>query len=69
ARTGSLIDSRLERLVLSCLEKDRERRPASAEELRAALSKIELSAPWSRERALGWWSEHLPPNAESSAAH
>jgi hypothetical protein len=50
----------LERLVLACLEKDREQRPRSAEALRQALAAVPLPEPWSRERAASWWRENLP---------
>ena len=66
-RTGLSINAELERLVLLCLEKDRERRPASAEALRAALSQIDWAEPWTRERALVWWAEHLTPLPSTSS--
>jgi eukaryotic-like serine/threonine-protein kinase len=49
----------LERLVLSCLQKDRDLRPASAEVLRLELSRLSFGEAWTRERALAWWAEHL----------
>jgi serine/threonine-protein kinase len=64
-RLGKPIAPALERVVLGCLQKDRDLRPKSAEELRTQLACIELEAPWSRDRAQAWWSEHLPTRSES----
>lgn len=58
-RTQTPLDPELDRLVLSCLHKDRDQRPASAEALRLALSKIAFREPWTRDRSLAWWAEHL----------
>jgi eukaryotic-like serine/threonine-protein kinase len=60
SRVSAPIDDALEKLVMRCLLKDRERRPRSAQELRDLLSAIQPSTPWSRERAAAWWHEHLP---------
>jgi serine/threonine-protein kinase len=58
-RTDRPIAAELERIVLTCLQKDRERRPPSAAALRELLSAIPLVEPWSRARAVEWWREHL----------
>jgi eukaryotic-like serine/threonine-protein kinase len=63
-RVATPIAPELERVVLDCLQKDRDRRPASAEALRAALSSIPLAEPWSRERATAWWAAHMPARSE-----
>jgi eukaryotic-like serine/threonine-protein kinase len=63
-RADRAIDPELERLTLQCLQKDRERRPASAAALRDALAAIALAEPWSRKRAAAWWQEHLPEISE-----
>jgi serine/threonine-protein kinase len=53
-RMGVAIPPRLEALVLACLAKHPEDRPASAEELRRALDAVEVE-PWTEEHAAVWW--------------
>jgi eukaryotic-like serine/threonine-protein kinase len=60
SRTELPIPSELEALVLSCLAKDRERRPASAHDLLSQLEAVALNASWTDERAREWWKVHLP---------
>ena len=50
----------LEDVVMACLEKDRRRRPSSAEVLARQFSECDVGEPWSRERADAWWRAHLP---------
>jgi serine/threonine-protein kinase len=59
-RVSQPIGTALEELVMACLQKDRARRPASAQELRDRLALIAVPTPWSRERATRWWHEQLP---------
>jgi serine/threonine protein kinase len=63
-RAGIAVPPCLERVILSCLEKDRELRPGSAVQLSAQLAACEVGPPWTQENARRWWSEHL---AEASA--
>jgi eukaryotic-like serine/threonine-protein kinase len=46
----------LDALVMSCLAKEREQRPASARELLTRLEDVRLTTPWTEERARAWWS-------------
>jgi len=47
-------------LILECLEKDPDKRPATAAALRARLQGIPVATAWTRERAEAWWSDHVP---------
>lgn len=66
-RVANTVSPGLEQVVLACLQKDRDARPASAETLRGLLTDIALSQPWTRQRAMAWWAEHMPARAESAA--
>jgi len=50
----------LDRLILSCLEKDRALRPQSARELSRRLADIEGADEWTEELARDWWGRHWP---------
>jgi serine/threonine-protein kinase len=54
-RLGRPIPASLEALVLACLAKDPEERPASAEWLAARLAECETAGDWTPERARAWW--------------
>jgi serine/threonine-protein kinase len=55
ARLGMQLPGALEEVLLRCLEKRREDRPASARELQRLLRQCALSAPWSSEDARPFW--------------
>ena len=62
ASTGSSapiapVAPQLEAIIMQCLAKDREQRPATARALRQGLADIRFAEPWSRERAALWWAE------------
>jgi eukaryotic-like serine/threonine-protein kinase len=57
----SPIPHRLEELVLACLAKRPEERPANAWELADQLSRCEVDSPWTREDARQWWHTRLNP--------
>jgi serine/threonine-protein kinase len=58
------IPAELERIVMDCLEKDREKRPRSAGELAARLAECPLEEAWTPERARRWWETHRPEEAD-----
>ncbi len=49
----------LDRLVLDCLAKDPDDRPADAGVLYRRLAECPLPDPWDRDRAVEWWALHL----------
>jgi serine/threonine-protein kinase len=53
------IPSELDRLVLDCLAKDPDDRPANAGALYRRLAGCPESDPWDRDRAVAWWDLHL----------
>jgi serine/threonine-protein kinase len=58
----------LERLVLSCLEKDRANRPQTPRSLLDQLEAIVLDDPWTEDRARQWWITNLPQGDERLSA-
>jgi len=59
----------LDDVVLACLDKVPQNRPASAIELWRRLGDIALAAAWTPERAELWWREHLPEFARPSRSN
>jgi serine/threonine-protein kinase len=68
ARSELEIDRDLERVVLQCLQKDRDDRPASAAELMERLANLPIARNWTTDRSREWWDRHAPlPRAELHA--
>ena len=53
------IPAELDRLVLDCLAKDPDDRPANAGVLYRRLAECPVPDPWDRDRAVAWWALHL----------
>jgi len=58
-RLGKPIAADLEQLILRCLSKSPEQRPASAEALEEALEKCASARTWTRHDAEAWWTANL----------
>ena len=56
----------LDALILQCLEKTPERRPASARELGRRLRDIAFAEPWRDEQAEAWWAANLDGKAAAN---
>jgi serine/threonine-protein kinase len=65
-RSGREIPDALEQIVLSCLAKDPDDRPQSAEWLAARLAECATAEAWTPDRARAWWEDNRPA-AEGSA--
>jgi len=67
-RTTNHISSALEEILLGCLEKDQDLRPASAGELRTRLLALPTAVEWTPELRLAWWVAYdAQPVAEPDA--
>lgn len=70
ARTEIDLPAELDRLILTCLEKDPAKRFQSAEELSDALAAVPLERGWDKRNAASWWQLHAPqkPGDQALAA-
>ena len=59
-RTELVIPEDLERVILSCLDKDPGKRPQSAQELARLLETCRVAGGWNRTQAEDWWRTHAP---------
>lgn len=60
------IPPQFENVILACLSKQPEERPASAEALHQALEECDVRPSWSRQAASAWWQTHLPGDVPAS---
>jgi serine/threonine-protein kinase len=65
SRSPLPVPAELDRLILDCLEKDPNKRPATAAELRSRLQALDVGARWTHELAEKWWSANLPGRASA----
>jgi eukaryotic-like serine/threonine-protein kinase len=59
-RLGRPISASLEAVLLKCLAKLPQDRPASANELAEELSRCTTAQPWTRKNADDWWQKNYP---------
>ena len=57
-RTTQPISSKMEQLLLHCLEKNPDSRPSSAGELKARLLATPAAADWTATARLAWWDDY-----------
>ncbi len=57
-RLAAKVHEGLEMVVMSCLEKNPNRRPQTARELSERLRALRFEFPWTEERAELWWKAH-----------
>jgi serine/threonine-protein kinase len=62
-RGGVPVQPQLEALIMRCLEKNPNKRPQTAQEIRESLQALSFEHPWTEERARLWWTAHLPKAA------
>jgi serine/threonine protein kinase len=67
ARLGKPVSPDLEHALLSCLEKNRAKRPQTARDLAKLLEQITPLQAWSRSEADAWWSRHERKQTSNSA--
>ncbi|MBP9946059.1 MAG: serine/threonine protein kinase, partial [Vicinamibacteria bacterium] len=66
-RAGVSVPPALEDLLMRCLEKDPEKRPAGADEVGLALKSMAVD-PWTQAEAMAWWQVHAAPETPRAKA-
>ncbi len=59
-RTELEVPAELDDLILACLAKRAEDRPATVDEVGRRLAEVPVVEPWTEARAQRWWETHLP---------
>jgi serine/threonine-protein kinase len=60
------VSADLEELLMNCLAKKPNGRPASAEAFEAALAQCAAAAGWNREQAAEWWHQRGTAKVEKA---
>jgi serine/threonine-protein kinase len=60
AHKAPAVPARLDALVMACLAKDPNQRPADADRMSAELDECDDGAPWNQADAHAWWERNLP---------
>jgi hypothetical protein len=63
-RTDLEIPEDFDQLILACLEKNPDARPATADVLAAQLASIRTTKPWTPDLARRWWDLHHPTKSK-----
>jgi eukaryotic-like serine/threonine-protein kinase len=67
ARTELEIPATLDDVILTCLAKNPDDRPVSADRLAETLASIATGSTWTIRRAQEWWNMHHPKGRETSS--
>jgi eukaryotic-like serine/threonine-protein kinase len=54
------VPAALDQIILDCLAKDPEARPATADVLSTRLAAISFARPWTEQSAARWWDAYRP---------
>jgi len=68
-RLGKPIATDLETVILACLAKSPEQRPASARALAGQLANCAIASPWDQNAAVRWWSTQELGSSTSVTLH
>ena len=63
-RTTNPISEEMETIILQCLEKEPQRRPQSAVELRSLLLRSPEASAWGTDERAGWWARYQSQESE-----
>jgi serine/threonine-protein kinase len=67
-RSSQSVPAPLEAVILSCLEKDPDNRPDTAEQLSARLAACDVGESWTADLARDWWIANMPDAHAGGAA-
>jgi len=66
-RTEVAVPPALDALILTCLEKNPDRRPKDAQAVLQLVRECRAGTLWNDDRAREWWEMHLPELSVSGA--